>query len=425
MRSIEYPDIGETLYEDRLENGLRIFVVPKPGFSTSFAGFAVDYGGAYRDFTADGKEVHTPAGIAHFLEHKMFDMPDGDSAINLLCANGADPNAFTDFDMTFYYFSCTKNFYDNLKLLLKFVSTPYFTPETVQKEQGIIGQEIRMVEDEPGQAVFYNLMKLLFPGHPISCEIAGTVESIAGISDKTLYDCYGTFYRPSNMILCVVGDVDPEEVIKTADRELSPEFRSAPEPVLPDKTDFIPEKKLVREYMEVSAPQFMAGAGFRPAEAGKRLMRQELIARLSMRLLAGSSSPLYLKLYSDGLIDRSFDYDCDYSANMAFVSIGGESPDPEKVLEAFSAEAVRTVREGIDPECFERAKRATLGAKLRGFEDFGSVCASMAACGFDGYRTFDTPAELADIKISDCEAFIREVLDPDRLAISIIETKRS
>ena len=196
MQKHDYPNIGETLYSAELPNGLQLRVVPKKGFATFYAAFAANYGGADRRFELDGETIDTPPGVAHFLEHKMFDLPDGDSAMNLLSANGAEPNAFTSSDMTCYYFQCTKSFEENLRLLLHFVSTPYFTPETVQKEQGIIAQEILMGEDNPGMAIYYQLLCQLYARHPIRDRVAGTVESISGITDKTLYGCHRAFYAP-------------------------------------------------------------------------------------------------------------------------------------------------------------------------------------------------------------------------------------
>ena len=425
MQSREYKNIGETLYEATLSNGLRVRVVPKPGFSTCFAAFAVNYGGCHRSFELDGKRMDTPAGIAHFLEHKMFDMPDGDSALNILNANGADPNAFTSEDVTCYYFQCTHSFEDNLRLLLKFVSTPYFTPDTVQKEQGIIGQEIGMGLDSPGEAVYYNLYKLLYPNHPVKDRIVGSVESIGEISDKTLYDCYKMFYRPSNMILAVEGDVNPDAVLKIAEESLGSELLSVPKAIFPKDESMIPAQKKIVESMAVSAPQFMIGAKLRPETEGEAALRQSLVAKLALRLLAGYSSPLYLNLYSKGLLSRNFDYECNVTAGTGALLLGGESKNPEKVLGALNAEVQRICRDGLDEGRFERAKRASLGARLRGLEDFENVCVALIFCLFDGYCAFDATAMLADITKKECEDFIKEHFAPERLALSIIKSKRS
>lgn len=228
MQTKKYENIGETLITETLPNGLTINLLPKSGFTKSYAMFATNYGGADRRFKLAGQWIDTPAGIAHFLEHKMFDMPNG-NALSILSANGASPNAFTSSGMTAYYFECTSKFEENLKTLLEFVSTAYFTAESVQKEQGIIGQEIRMVEDDPGYVVYNNLMRCLYKHNPVRDSVAGTVESIAQISDKTLYDCHKVFYNPSNMTLSVVGSIDPEFVIKTAKELLPSEGGEVPE----------------------------------------------------------------------------------------------------------------------------------------------------------------------------------------------------
>ena len=216
----EYPKVGETIAHAQLDNGLHIYVDQKPGFQKSYAFFATCYGGMDMKFYLDGTWRDTPAGVAHFLEHKMFDTEDG-NALQILAANGASPNAFTSSAMTGYYFESTEKFYENLKVLLSFVSIPYFTQESVDKEQGIIGQEIRMVEDDPDNQVFYALMESLFDHHPIQVSIAGTQESISHITADTLYACHKAFYTPSNMVLTVAGDVDPERVVEIA-REILP-----------------------------------------------------------------------------------------------------------------------------------------------------------------------------------------------------------
>ena len=186
MESKHYSAIGETLYSETLPNGLRLRVVPKPGFCSRYAVFAANYGGAHRRFFLDGQPVETPAGVAHYLEHKMFDLPGGDNALDVLSANGADPNAFTASGITCYYFQCTEHFEENLRLLLHFVSTPYFTEETVQKEQGIIAQEIQMGEDSPGSAVYHRLLRQLYAAHPIRDKVVGTLDSIREITAETL-----------------------------------------------------------------------------------------------------------------------------------------------------------------------------------------------------------------------------------------------
>jgi len=419
MRKTEYPRLGETLYSAVLPNGLTLHVLPKPGFRSFYAVFAADYGGAHRRFTLEGRTMDTPAGVAHYLEHKMFDLPEGDNALTLLSANGADPNAFTASDITCYYFQCTENFEENLRLLLHFVSTPYFTDETVQKERGIIAQEIRMGEDSPDSAVYYNLLKQLFAHHPIRDQVAGTVESIEEITAETLYACHKVFYAPSNMCLCVEGDVDPEH-IEALVSELLP-GEPAPRPT----ADFGPEESLepleTRHCVEmpVSAPQFLIGAKL-PCVTGDGALRQRLTAQLALRLLLGRSSRFYTALYADGTLNRDFDYEADFSAGVGMVLLGGESPDPERVLSEVQKAVAEVCEKGFDPDAFERARRASYGARLRGLEDFESVCVGLATGQFEGFCPLDGPGLLESITRDECERFVRDNLRPERLAMSVV-----
>ena len=419
MQKTEYKNIGETLYACTLPNGLRVRVLPKPGFNSFYAVFATNYGGAHRAFTLDGQHIDTPAGVAHFLEHKMFDLHSGDNALNILTANGADPNAFTSSGMTAYYFECTENFEQNLRMLLHFVSTPYFTPETVQKEQGIIAQEIRMGEDNPGVVLYYDLLRMLYKSHPIRDRVAGTVESIAEITDKTLYDCHRAFYSGANMVLCIAGDVDPERMSAIAFEELPSAHTTAPTADLPDDGE-LPFEQYKRTEMPVSAPQFFIGAKLRPETDGEAALRQRLVAMLAMRLLCGYSSPFYARLYAEGLLNRDFDYEVDFTAGTATIIIGGESAEPERVRDELTAEVGRIVREGFAADAFERARRASLGARLRGLEDFDNVCLSIAEGVFDGYDALSSAAVLETVTKDECESFVREKLAAERLALAVI-----
>ncbi len=414
-----YEGIGERVFETRLPNGLRIAVLPKKDFATSYAVFATNYGGAHRRFTLDGQALDTPAGIAHFLEHKMFDMPGGDNALSMLSANGADPNAFTSSAMTCYYFQCTHSFEENLRLLLRFVSTPYFTEDTVQKEQGIIAQEIRMGEDNPGMVLYYNLLGQLYAHHPMKDRVAGTVESIAKISAETLYHCHKMFYAPSNMCLCVEGDVDPETVARIAEEVLPAELAPIPAADFGPGETLLPVQSVRKEHMEVSAPQFLIGAKL-PIDPVDPL-RQQIVAQLAMRLLTGASSPFYTRLYAEGTLNRDFDYEVDFSLGTGATIIGGESPDPDKVLAEFQAEVARVSREGFEENAFRRAKRASSGARLRALEDFESVCLSLVSGYFEGYDPFLAHELLHSIEKQECEAFVRECLQPERLALSVIQ----
>ena len=420
MKCKTYDKLGETLCSGELPNGLRINVLKKPGFKLSYAVFATDYGGAHRRFFLNGEWHDTPAGVAHYLEHKMFDMPDGDNALSVLSANGAQPNAFTSSGMTAYFFDCTEGFEENLRMLLKFVSTPYFTDETVEKEQGIIGQEIGMVEDSPGYIIYNRLMRMLYEHNPVRDQVAGSVESIAQISAETLYNCHSAFYAPSNMVLCVAGDCDPETVFAIAEEVLSSDKAPVPVADLGEKESEYPSETYHEEKMELSAPQFLIGAKVLPAENGEALLRQKIVAQLAVRTLFGTSGEFYNRLYCEGILNRDYDYEVDYTAGTATVMLGGETPDPARVLKEINAAIANVKKRGLDRDAFRRAKKASFGARLRGLEDFDSSCLSLASGLFEGYCALDSFEILESIEIKECEDFLTTFMAEDRLALSVL-----
>ena len=419
MQKTEYPSIGETLYRDTLPNGLCISVVTKPGYTRCFAFFATNYGGADRRFRLGGEYIDTPKGVAHFLEHKMFDMPEGDNALAVLAANGAQPNAYTSSGITAYYFESTANFDENLRTLLRFVSTPYFTDESVAKEQGIIGQEIRMCEDNPDYVIYDELTRCLYDHHPIRDSVAGTVESIAEITPETLYNCHKIFYNPGNMALTVVGDVDPEAVRAAALEVLPAEAGEIPGRDYGEPEGLLPVKPRFRRAMEVSAPQFIIGLKIPRAE-GEALLRQKIVSGIALNCLYGQSSPFYSRLYAEGLLNTDFSAEADFAAGTATLLAGGESRDPEAVFEQFCAEAEATAEKGLDPAYFSRTLRAGYGARIRALSSFSALCAEMANGSFGGYNFLDAFAVTNTVTAEEVRCFIRDNLRRDRMAMSVI-----
>lgn len=421
MEKREFTAIGETIYSETLPNGLKINIVPKPGYTKAYALFATNYGGADRRFKLAGQWLDTPAGIAHFLEHKMFDMPEG-NALSSLSANGASPNAFTSSGITAYHFDCTEKFYENLEILLKFVSTPYFTEESVQKEQGIIGQEIRMVEDSPDYVIYNNLLRCLYEHNPVRDSVAGTIDSIAQITDKTLYHCHEVFYSPSNMTLAVVGNIDPEKVVQMAKDLLPATGGEVPERDYGEAEALLPHQTEISADMEVSAPQFLFGARLEP-EKGSARLRQELVANTALRLLLGRSSPVYNKLYAEGLLTGSFDYEVDYTAGTAMIIAAGESRDIPAVMEAVRSELKKLAENGIDAESFQNAKKAEFGNELRALGSFSALALAMAQGAFGGFDPLEGFEIMTSITKTDVETFIRENLTAEKLALSVLNPK--
>lgn len=420
MSETFYPQWSERVFRRVLPNGLTVAVVIRPGFSKKLAYFVTDYGSMHTGFSLEGRSVETPAGVAHYLEHKMFDLPRGEVS-GEFAALGANPNAFTSYDMTAYYFSCTDHFEENLHLLLEFVSTPYFTPESVEKEQGIIGQEIDMTADSPDSRVFEVLMENMYRAHPIRVPILGTRESIAQITPQMLYDCHRAFYAPSNMMLCVVGDVDPEEVCRLARQVLGDELRPVPEklPVPAEEmTCPVPEQTL---RMEVAMPMFQLGFKCESAPKGEATVRQEIIGDLAAETLFGESSELYLDLYEQGLIDSSFDGGFETVTGMCMLTVSGDSDDPRAVREAILDRAKVLVQEGICREDFLRMKRSALGRRIRDLDSFDSTCFRLCAYHLDGFDYFRFPEVFATVTQQEILDFIRTVVTEDRCSLCIIE----
>ncbi|MBE7002833.1 MAG: insulinase family protein [Ruminococcaceae bacterium] len=418
MTETSYPRIGETVRRETLENGLHVCVVQKPGYCRRYAFFATRYGGMDRRFRLGGVWHDTPAGIAHYLEHKMFDTEDG-SAMQQFSQNGAEPNAFTANAMTAYYFDCTEHFEENLRILLSFVSKPYFTQESVDKERGIIAQEIRMTEDTPDWRVYKNLLGCLYRANPARLPIAGTVESIAEITPETLYACHRAFYAPSNMMLCVVGDVEAETVLAAAREILPPERGEAIERDYGDESGEVNERSVTCQ-MEIATPQFLVGFKCPVSGEGEEQLRQSLIGELACDILFGDSSPLYMRLYDEGLINGSFGGDFDQLPGAAYLYAGGECKEPERVAHALMDEAARLGAEGVDEAFYRQILRANFGASLRSLGSFENVASGMADGWFRGFDPYRFPEVYDSIRREDVEAFLRENVTDARRAMSML-----
>jgi predicted Zn-dependent peptidase len=421
----EFPELGEFYWEETLKNGLVVRVIPKPEFSRAYAFLAVDFGSVDTSFTWNGQHYETPAGVAHYLEHKMFDLPEG-SAMDAFARYGGSNNAFTNYTMTAYYVECTEYFKENLQILLKMVTTPYFTEESVEKERGIIAQEIRMYEDSADSAVFENLFASLYHTHPARVPIAGTVESISHITAKTLEDVYSAFYRPGNMMLTVMGCVDPESVVREAEENTPPA-----DGWMPPVRNYGPEEPLLVQSrksdtrMEVSMPTFVLGFKCEPTWRGPETMRQEILGDLAAEMLVGESSGLYQKLYEANLIDSDFSAGFERMKGLGILEAVGDSEEPERVMQEILDETARILREGLDEEQFIRLKKSAVGRRTRDIDSFESTCYRICAAYFDGVEYLDYPAVYQKLTVQDAADFLRQAVQPDRLSLSVIRPKNS
>ena len=420
MKKYEYPELGEILYKEQLSNGLTVCIAPRPGFTKKLAYFVTDFGSIHTDFELDGREIHAPAGVAHFLEHKMFDLPDGRDVSAELAALGAGTNAFTSYDMTAYYISCTENFESCLRLLLEFVSTPYFTPESVEKEMGIIDQEIGMNQDTPDSMLFDAMMQAMYREHPIRVPILGTSETIRQITPEILHDCHRAFYTPGNMMLCIAGDVDPDRISAIATEILGSEKRSVGRKLRPWNEDMTLNSGGGEMEMEVSMPMMQIGFKAEPVGKGADAIRQEIVGDLAAEALFGESSELYLKLYEEGHIDSSFGGGFETIDGMAMLLCSGDSYEADTVREAIVQQAKKIVREGLDEAAFLRMKRSAMGRRIRDLDSFSSTCFRLCAYHFSDFDYYDFPRIYRQIEAGEIQDFLRRVVRRDRCVRGIV-----
>lgn len=419
----ESKELRERLYEIDHSSGLKIFVMPKANYKSTYAVFGTKYGSIDTCFKRSDQKEYTrvPEGIAHFLEHKLFESEELD-AFTRYAETGASANAFTSFDKTCYLFQCSDRFADSLKILLDFVTHPYFTKETVEKEQGIIGQEITMYYDVPGWMSTFNLLRCLYKNHPVRIDIAGTVESISQITDKLLYDCYHTFYNLNNMALAVVGNVTPEEVIKVCDEMLKKSEDVTIERVFDEEP-----RDIVKSYEEyhiaVSMPVF--SFGYKEAcKTPQRTVQETVEMEILLEILAGETSNLYSALFEKGLINSTFSKEYFTGNGYEAVIFEGESTDAKAVAQAIKEEVDRLRKEGISDQAFESARRSLYGREIMSYNVTDDVANAVIGCYFAGYSIFDPLEVYKNVKKEDVEKLLSEKLDEKYSALSVVRSEK-
>lgn len=420
------PDTKQTVLEQAvadqwkvLPSGLTVLVRPMPGYSSTHVIFATKFGSIDRDFRLDGKEVHLPAGVAHFLEHKMFEDQDGD-AFAKYAKTGANANAFTSFDRTCYLFTATQQLDESLDVLLGMVTHPYFTEQTIAKEQGIIGQEIKMYDDSPDWRLITGLFECLYHSHPIRSDIAGTVESIAQITPEMLYDSCRAFYAPDNMVLAAAGDTTMEQVLAACARHGLMEPRSTervqrlwtPEPM----TLVTPETTLK---MPVSKPCF--GLGFKEEPLPEGDLRTEALYDLILCCIVGGMSPLYRRLYDEGLVNPGFGGEVLRVDGCCCILFTGESDEPDTVRQLLLDEIARIRAEGVDREIFTLCKNEKYGQLIENLENVEDSASQMADFALSGQTVAQQITMLAGLTAEDADAALQHILCTDRMATMYIQ----
>jgi len=418
--------IKEIVYEKELNNGLKIFYMPKEGYTKQYAMFATNFGSNDLKFEIrkEKNAFEVPEGIAHFLEHKMFEEPEG-NAFDKFASRGASVNAYTNFNITAYYFTSTHSFYENLNDLISFVQSPYFTEENVEKEKGIIEQEIQMYNDNPEWKVYFNLLKSMYNKHTVKNEIAGTVESVYKITKDYLYSCYNTFYHPSNMAIFVVGDLEKEKVFETIEKYFKHNDKNK-EPISIDR--YYPEenisvnKPLIEETMSVSTPLFFIG--YKDVDLnlkGTKLLKKEVELRLLLDILFGKSSELFESLYDKGLIDNSFGGEYSGDINYGHTIIGGESKDPKEVLKIINDYIDEKIKEGLNEEDFHRIKKKQIGENLSYFNSIEFIGSSFISYFFKDINFMEYIDALNETSFEKVEERFKNHFLKERQVLSIVK----
>ena len=409
---------GDSYYKIEHPSGLTVYVYPKEGYNSAYAIIGTKYGSVNTCFSLDGGEkITVPDGIAHYLEHKLFESEDGD-AFARYAKTGASANAYTSFEKTCYLFSCTDKFDESFEILLDFVQSPYFTAETVAKEQGIIGQEIKMYDDSPDWRVMFNMLENMYHHHPVKIDIAGTVESIAEITAEKLYQCYNTFYNLNNMALCVAGNVTVEQVLKTCDRMLKPCEKHTIENFFEDEPYEIVEP-YVEQNFPVSVPLF--NLGFK--ERAQKPLNETKLAHtdILLELLASSTSELYQKLMDDELINTSFTFELFEGPGYCSVIFGGESRAPKQAAEQIKQYIAEVKKNGLDKAEFESARKSVYGDVISSLNSVGSIANTVTSYHFNGNELFTYIDAVANATFEDVQNRLSEMLDVNNCTLSVVK----
>ena len=422
MKVIESLKIKEKIYMEKLENGLTIMIVPKNTTNKKYVIWGTHFGSIDNHFIMPNtkEEVSVPDGVAHFLEHKMFEQENGRNSLDVLMALGVDANAYTTNNHTAYLFETTENFYEALDELMDYVQHPYFTDENVEKEKGIIGQEIGMYDDDPGWRLYMNALDCLYHDNLIKLDVAGTVESISKIDKDVLYKCYNTFYNPSNMVMVVCGDFEPEKMLEEIKKRLVEKPKQGE-----IKRIYAQEKKEIHmpykeDTMEVSSPIFMIG--FKDEIEEKNKIQRHIAIEILMNMLIGKSSSLYQKLYNDGLLMSQPDLDYEFSNDYAHVLIASQSKEPKKIQEELLKE-IKILQENFDEAHFNRIRKKVSGDYVAEYNNVADISRMLLSDYFKGVQTFDYIEQFSTVTLEYTRQILQEVFDEKKCILSVIKTK--
>lgn len=419
MQVIENLKVKEKVYIEKLENGLTVMIIPKKGIQKKYMIWGTHYGSNESSFVVPGEEEVTtvPNGVAHFLEHKLFEQENGTNSLDVLTALGVEANAYTTNDHTAYLFECTDNFYEAMDELMDYVQHPYFTDENVEKEKGIIGQEIMMYDDYPDWRVYLNAMQAMYHNNPVKIDIVGTIETISKIDKEILYKCYQTFYNPSNMTMVLCGDFEPEKLLEEVKKRLVDTKASGKiKRVYPEEPEEIVQEK-IEQKLEVSQALYTIGI----KDTGKCDVKKHMAMEILLNLIIGRSSNLYKELYNEGIIYAQPSLEYEFTNIYAHALISGQSNEPEKVYQKFKEEVNRLKTEGINEEDAKRMKKMIYGGYVKEFDDVVDIARMFLADHFKGVNSFDYLEEMKGITVEFLEQILKDVFKEEKMILSIVK----
>ena len=421
MQVIENLKIKEKLYIEKLQNGLTVMIIPKKDVRKKYVIWGTNYGSNDYKFVVPGEnnETEVPKGVAHFLEHKLFEQENGVNSLDALTALGVNANAYTTKDHTAYLFECTDNFYEALDELMDYVQHPYFTDENVEKEKGILGQEIMMYDDYPEWKVYLNTLEAMYHNHPVKLDITGTIETISHIDKEILYKCYNTFYNPSNMALVVCGDFNPEELLEEIKKRLiNNKANGEIKRIYPEEPESIVKEK-IEQNMEVSIPLFTIGIKDTSKDDNGKV-KKHIAIEILLNMIIGKSSNLYKDLYDNGIIYGVPSLDYEFSKGYAHIVISGQAKDPELVYEKIKLEINKIKENGINKEDFERIKKMIYGDYVKEYNEVADIARMFLADYFKGINSFDYLEEIETINEQYTESILKNLFDEEKMVISVV-----
>ena len=422
MQVIENLKVKEKVYIEKLKNGLTVMIIPKKGIKKKYIIWGTHYGSNDSKFIVPGEKdvTEVPKGVAHFLEHKMFEQENGRNSLDVLSSLGVNANAFTTNTHTAYLYECTENFYEALDEFMDYVQHPYFTDENVEKEKGIIGQEIMMYDDYPAWKVYLNALEAMYHSHPVRLDITGTIETISHIDKDILYKCYNTFYNPSNMCLVVCGDFEPKEILqqienRLIDKNATGEIKRIYEI---EKEDIVKPK--IEHQMDVTIPVFTIGIKCVPAKQNEKV-KTHIAMQMLLNMLVGASSKLYQEMYQKGVLLNTPSYEYEFTDEYAHVLINGVSRDPETFYKKLCEEIKVFKKNGLSNEDFQRTKKMIYGDYIKEYNDVAEIARMFLNDFMNGINSFEYLEEITSIDLEYVNQILNDSFKEEKMVFSVVK----